>query len=235
MIRPALLVIAALALLPALASAQAIKCRDAASGKTLYTDQPCEGGQVVVPAPTEEEIRRDAEAAAQAREDALQRAQIALERDRLQAQLQAAQAAAQAQQSPANSDDCRQARAQATALTASPSADPEQIRTARYNAALACGQPPPPDLTASDPYYYPSYYLPAARPRHGAGYTGQPGALTGGGFGVPVQPPKSAPPPAPPSPPARPKTSPPRAPAAAGVSAGRPAPAPEPGMAWPGK
>ena len=52
--------LAALLSLPLLASAQAIRCTDPATGKTLYTDQPCQGGQLVVPPRTAEEQRRDA-------------------------------------------------------------------------------------------------------------------------------------------------------------------------------
>ena len=36
--------LAALLSLPLLASAQAIRCTDPATGKTLYTDQPCPRG-----------------------------------------------------------------------------------------------------------------------------------------------------------------------------------------------
>ncbi|MFT4194421.1 MAG: DUF4124 domain-containing protein, partial [Ottowia sp.] len=110
MIRPALF--AAALMLPLLAGAQAIKCRDPATGRTLYTDQPCKGGELVVPARTEEDVRRDAEAAMQAREDALRREQAALERERQQLQAaQAAQASARAPQPPAESEACRAARA----------------------------------------------------------------------------------------------------------------------------
>ena len=62
-----LALVALLTLLPAVAGAQAIRCKDPATGKILYTDQPCQGGQLVVPPRTAEEQRRDAESAAAAR------------------------------------------------------------------------------------------------------------------------------------------------------------------------
>ena len=40
---------------PLLAGAQAYRCQDAASGRTLYTDQPCKGGATVVPKPTDDQ------------------------------------------------------------------------------------------------------------------------------------------------------------------------------------
>ena len=173
MIRPALL--AAVLLLPLLAGAHAFKCRDPASGRTLYTDQPCKGGELVVPARTDEDVQRDAEAAVQAREDAVRRQQAALERERQQLQAaQAAQASARVPPSPAESEACRAARAEASFRAASFAASPEEIRTARYNAALACGQPPPAELVVLPPIYGPAY----ARPRPQG---------SGGGFGLPVQ------------------------------------------------
>ena len=54
--------------LPLAAGAQAIRCTDPATGKVLYTDQPCKNGALVVPKRTEEELRQDAQAAQEARE-----------------------------------------------------------------------------------------------------------------------------------------------------------------------
>jgi|GEM_PF-1069683 len=213
--------IVALALLPPPASAQAIKCRDPASGKTIYTDKPCDGGELVVPARTEEEIRRDAEIAAQAREDAIRREMIELERERLRSQetqaALSAQGAARGQQVLIESQACSDARAEASFRAASFGATEEQIRTARYNAALACGQQPPADIVLVQPYA-------AARPNHYSGGQGQrpPG---GGGFAVPITPP------APPGPPARPPGLPARTftqqdqqPASVGAPVAAPAP-----------
>ena len=188
MIRPTLF--AAALMLPLLAGAQAIKCRDPATGRTLYTDQPCKGGELVVPARTEEDVRRDAEAAVQARENAaLRREQAALERERQQMQAaqaaQAAQASARAPQPPAESEACRAARAEASFRAASFAAGAEEIRTARYNAALACGQPPPADVVVVPPYYGPPGYVRPRPPRYE-----EPRPPHGGGFGVPVQRPR---------------------------------------------
>ncbi|MDO5289143.1 MAG: hypothetical protein Q4F13_05850 [Pseudomonadota bacterium] len=194
MTRPLLFTAAWLAM-PLLASAQAFRCPDPATGQVMYTDQPCQGGTLVAPRRTEEELRQDAQAAALARErEAEQQAlTLAREQQRLQAaQAEAALRAAQAP-SPAETGDCRAARAEADFRARSFSATPEQIRTARYNAALACGQPPPSEVivvqppTTMQPRYprpYPPPYgyhdtwrpLPAPAPR-------------GPGFGMPVQPP----------------------------------------------
>jgi hypothetical protein len=177
MIRTVLFV-TAFALLPALADAQVYKCTNPATGKTFYTDHDCKDGELVVPARTEEDIRRDAEAAAQARQDALQREQIALERERMHLQAEQAARTAEALKPPSQSDACRKAMDEAS-FRASTAADVEQIRTARYNAALACGQPPPDDIVVA-----PQPYLPAVRGRgvydgggDGYGYGGQ--AATG--------------------------------------------------------
>jgi len=144
--------IAALALLPAAAGAQAIRCADPASGKTLYTDQPCKGGELVVPRRTEVELQQEAAQAAAARqrerERELDRAERALQRER-QATREAV--AARRAESLAESDTCRRARAEASFRAASFSASAEEIRTARYNAALACGQPPPSDIVVVQP------------------------------------------------------------------------------------
>ncbi len=78
----ALATLVALALgLPLAAAAQAYKCVDAASGRTLYTDQPCKGGATVVPRPTDEQLRLDAERAQQARERGLQEREQAVQRE----------------------------------------------------------------------------------------------------------------------------------------------------------
>ena len=63
-----LALVALLTLLPAVAGAQAIRCKDPATGKILYTDQPCKGGELVVPQRSEADIARDAATAAAARE-----------------------------------------------------------------------------------------------------------------------------------------------------------------------
>lgn len=105
MIRPALC-FAAFALLPALAGAQVYKCPDPATGKMIFTDQKCDDGKLAVPARTEEQIRQDNEAAAQANKDTQRREQAseALERQRAQAeqaQTAARQRASASQPSPA--------------------------------------------------------------------------------------------------------------------------------------
>ncbi|MFV0681425.1 hypothetical protein [Ottowia sp.] len=173
MIRPLLLT--AVLCMPLLANAQAIKCLDPKTGKTLYTDQPCKGGELVVPARTPDDVQRDADAAALAREDADRREQLALERARQQ--LQADQNAvaleyARAGQSQAESQACRAARAEASFRAASFAASEEEIRTARYNAALACGQQPPADIVVVQPSY-PTYY-PSHRTRNPYGNTDRP-------------------------------------------------------------
>ena len=78
--------LAALALaLPLAAQAQAFRCTDA-SGGVLYTDQPCAGGDLVVPALTEEELeqRRQADEEAQARRAAERQQELEAERLRLE-------------------------------------------------------------------------------------------------------------------------------------------------------
>ena len=62
-----LALVALFALLPAVAGAQAIRCKDPATGKILYTDQPCKGGELVVPQRSEADIARDAANAAASR------------------------------------------------------------------------------------------------------------------------------------------------------------------------
>ena len=105
--------LAALLSLPLLASAQAIRCTDPATGKTLYTDQPCQGGQLVVPPRTAEEQRRDAESAAAAREQALRREELTLQREQQRLDAAHVQEAARPPASPADSEACRAARAEA--------------------------------------------------------------------------------------------------------------------------
>ena len=137
---------------PLLAGAQAYKCVDPASGRTLYTDQPCKGGATVVPTPTEEQLRQDAERAQEARERAVQQREDAVLRQ--QQQLDAARTAEARRLRPvppAESDACRRAREEASFRAASVTAREEQIRTARANAALACGQPAPAEVVVLPP------------------------------------------------------------------------------------
>ena len=147
----ATLVVLALGL-PLAAAAQAYKCVDAASGRTLYTDQPCKGGATVVPRPTDEQLRLDAERAQQARERGLQEREQAVQReqDRLDA-ARAAEAQRPPPVPPSESAACRVAREEASFRAASVTASEEQIRTARANAALACGQPAPPEIVVAPP------------------------------------------------------------------------------------
>lgn len=186
MIRTAVLLAAALAL-PPLAGAQAIRCTDPATGKTLYTDQPCKGGQLVVPARTAEEQRRDAERAATAREQALRREEMALQREQQRLDAARTQALARPPESPAESDACRAARAEVAFRAGSFSASEEEIRTARHNAALACGQQPPADIVVVQPYAPP--VMPYPRPHHRYPRPGygdySPGWGGGGSFGMP--------------------------------------------------
>ena len=189
----------ALALLPALAGAQAIRCQDPASGKILYTDQPCKGGEVVVPRRTEAELQQDAANAAAARERERERErERALDRAAERAQQRDARLARDAADrppaSPADTDACRRARAEASFRAASFSASAEEIRTARYNAALACGQQPPSDIVVVQPVA-PAW--PVRRPWSPE----QPHAHRGGGTGFAM--------PAPPMPP-RPRVDAPR-------------------------
>ena len=183
--------LAALLSLPLLASAQAIRCKDPATGKILYTDQPCKGGELVVPQRSEADIARDAANAAAAREREhdraiQQREERALQREQLRAQ----QAALPPPAPPAETEACRAARAEAAFRAGSFSASAEEIRTARYNAALACGQPPPADIVVVQPYApvapYPRPPHRYPRPGHGEYSPGW-----GGGFGMPrPQPPR---------------------------------------------
>ena len=132
------LIVLALAL-PALAGAQAFKCVQ--NGTTLYTDQPCKGGETVVPERTPEELQAERDRADVARARMLEQSL-----DREQARLDARQqslAATGTPPAPWDSADCRAARQEAAFRANTFSATPEQIRTARANAALACGQPAP--------------------------------------------------------------------------------------------
>lgn len=137
--------------LPLGVSAQAFKCPDPATGRVLYTDQPCPGGQAVVPARTPEQVAEDARRADAARERAQQRREEALERERLQLEQAQAAEALRPPPSPADSQACRAARDEASFRAASVTATEEQIRTARTNAALACGQPAPPEIVVVRP------------------------------------------------------------------------------------
>ena len=181
-----LALVALLTLLPAVAGAQAIRCKDPATGKILYTDQPCKGGELVVPQRSEADIARDAANAAAAREREYDRAlqqreERALQREQLRAQ----QAALPPPAPPAETEACRAARAEAAFRAGSFSASAEEIRTARYNAALACGQQPPADIVVVQPYApvapYPRPPHRYPRPGHGEYSPG----CGGGPFGMP--------------------------------------------------
>ena len=145
-----LLAVAAL-MLPLLAGAQAFRCHDPATGRTLYTDQPCKGGELVVPARTEEEIRQDALAAQDARERRAEQQEQAQRREAQAREVARLEASARPPPSPAETAECRAARAEADFRARSNTATVEQIRTARYNAALACGQQPPADVVVVQP------------------------------------------------------------------------------------
>ncbi|MBQ9578226.1 MAG: DUF4124 domain-containing protein [Ottowia sp.] len=196
--------LAALAL-PLAVQAQAFRCTDPASGRVLYTDQPCSGGELVVPALTEEEQerRRQADEEAQAREaaqrqQALEAERLRLERERLELERSAVRAA-----NPQESSACREARAHAEQVADSRGSSSEQIRTARYNAALACGQQPPAEVVETttvvrQPYYrYPGYYGRAPyynTPSYGGYVSGRSGSVNwgvsfGSGYARPAPPP----------------------------------------------
>lgn len=135
--------------LPLGAAAQAYRCTDAVTGKTLYTDQPCKGGETVVPRRSEADLRLDAENAAIARERLELQQERSRQLDSEQSQAARQAEAARAWATPAamvDSDACRSARAEADFRARSNTASEEAIRTARYNAALACGQQPPADI-----------------------------------------------------------------------------------------
>lgn len=166
--------LAALALAaPLCAAAQAYRCTDAASGRTLYTDQPCAGGQTVVPRRTPEQMQQDAERAQAARERALAEREQALEREQQQLQqARAEQAQRPAPLPPSESAACRAAREEASFRAASVTASEEQIRTARANAALACGQPAPAEIVVAPPPLRPYRW----RPPHGPAWRPAPPA-----------------------------------------------------------
>ena len=174
--------IAALVLLPAVAGAQAIRCTDPSSGRILYTDQPCAGGALVVPKRSEAEMQQDADSAALARERERDRAERqderALRRDNLRVQRETSQ-------TPAASEACRSARAEASFRAASFAASEEEIRTARYNAALACGQQPPSDIVVVQPTA-PGW--PVHRPRPPGAERPLPGIGSGYGLRPPPRP-----------------------------------------------
>ena len=153
----------ALCLLPVLAGAQAVRCKDPASGRILYTDQPCPGGELVVPRRSEAELAQDAASAAQAREAAERREALTVQREQLRLEGARQAEAARVPPSPAESDGCRAARAEASFRAASRTASEEEIRTARANAALACGQPPPAEIVVVPPP--PPHWRPPPRPR----------------------------------------------------------------------
>lgn len=127
---------------PGVGQAQAFRCTDA-TGALTYTDQPCRGGALVVAPPSAEEQAAEAERAAEAqvRLQALRATSQELEQARLAREQ--AQAALRATLPPAESSACRAARDAAAATAQKTTATFEEQRTARANAALACGQAPP--------------------------------------------------------------------------------------------
>ena len=161
--------LALLCWLPVGVAAQAIRCTDPASGAVLYTDQPCKGGALVVPKRSADELREDAANAALARERAERREEAALQRQqlRLEHERQAEAARPAPASTPADSETCRSARAEASFRAGSRTASEEEIRTARANAALACGQPPPAEIVvvpAPAPHWRPVHRPGAAHP-----------------------------------------------------------------------
>ncbi len=181
-------VIALLFGLPLLASAQAIRCKDPATGRTVYTDQPCKGGEVVVPARTEAERAADELAAEQARARAADRQQQMQFEQRMRLENARQEAAAAAAVPPSQTPQCQRAMADADFQARSNTASSEQIRTARYNAALACGQQPPGDVVVVQPE--PWGVVRPHRPPHG--YPG--GWGPSGGYPPPVEPQRPRPP-----------------------------------------
>lgn len=152
--------------LPLWASGQVFRCADPAGGKTLYTDQPCAGGQAVVPAQSPEEARAEADRAEAARAESLSREELALRRERERLELEQARASVRPQP-PSETAACSEARKEATFRAGTVGATEEQIRTARANAALACGQPAPDEVLIVQPPVAPYYhYHPHRRPRH---------------------------------------------------------------------
>lgn len=186
--------IALLLTLPALVSAQAIRCKDPATGRTVYTDQPCHGGELVVPARTPAEREADDLAAEQARSRAAERQLQAQDEQRLRQEAArqevANRAANAAAVPPSQTPQCQRAMADADFRARSNSSTPEQIRTARYNAALACGQQPPADVVVVQPEPW-GTFPPGHRPPHG-----HPGGWGPGSAypPPPVEPPRPRPP-----------------------------------------
>jgi hypothetical protein len=150
--------------LPLWASGQVFRCADPAGGKTLYTDQPCAGGQAVVPAQSPEEARAEADRAEAARAESLSREELALRRERERLELEQARASVRPQP-PSETAACSEARKEATFRAGTVGATEEQIRTARANAALACGQPAPDEVPVVQPPVAP-YYRSHRRPRY---------------------------------------------------------------------
>ena len=180
------LAMALLLSLPLLAGAQAIRCKDPVTGRTVYTDQPCKGGEVIVPARTEAERAADELAAEQARERAVDRQQQALYEQRMRletARQEAAAQAAAAAVAPSQTAQCQRAMAEADFRARSNSSTEEQVRTARFNAALACGQAPPAEVVVvpqqpwgAVPYRPPHHRRPVNTNPTGAGWeAGRPG------------------------------------------------------------
>lgn len=128
--------------LPWAVQAQAFKCTDA-RGNTTYTDQPCQGGAVVVPQATPEELAADAERAAEAAARAQARDQTNQEWESARLAREQVQAEARRAASPAESGTCQTARDAMNQVAQSATASAEEQRAARVNAALACGQPAP--------------------------------------------------------------------------------------------
>lgn len=182
---PRLALIAAFSLLPAAVSAQAFRCTDPASGQVLYTDQPCAGAALVVPKRSEAERQQDAANAAIARERERERAERQDERALQHEALRTQRDLARPPVAAAESEACRRARAEASFRAASFAASQEEIRTARYNAALACGQQPPADIVVVEP---PAPAWPVQRPRGPWVDRPPPGFGGGDGLGAPHRP-----------------------------------------------
>ena len=153
-------------------NAQVIRCTDPATGSVSYTDGECAKGQdrkEVAPRQTPEDIQRQYEQA----EEALR---LRRERQQTEAQAQAMPPAArQEAPDPAQSAQCRQARA---ALQSAMALDPtlydtgNRIFEAQQNADLACLTPAeyarsPHRLNGTPPAYTmpPLVIGPAQRPR----------------------------------------------------------------------
>ena len=140
------LAIALMLSLPLVAGAQAFRCKDPTTGSVVYTDQPCKGGEMVVPARTDADRLADEQAAEQARARAVDRQQQARYEQIQRQEVARQEAANRAALPPSQTPQCQNAMAEADFRARSTTATQEQIRTARYNAALACGQQPPADV-----------------------------------------------------------------------------------------